>query len=170
MTPQTSFRSSLILDAGIGVIFHTVVLFSLFMLFAGHNDPGGGFIGGLIAGAAFTLRYVAGGAEAVTKSLRVAPETLLGIGVTLATATGVASLLLGGEFLESGYAEMEVPILGEASVASVLAFDVGVYFVVVGLAVGILRSLGREPTQPSAEEEPADPATTPTPASGEAHP
>jgi multicomponent Na+:H+ antiporter subunit A len=168
VTPRTTFRRSLILDVGIRVIFHTVLLFSLFMLFAGHNDPGGGFIGGLVAGAAFMLRYVGGGAAEVVRSERVAPETLLGIGVTVATLTGMASFLFGGGFLESGYEELEVPLLGTVSFASVLAFDIGVYLVVVGLAIGVLRSLGREPTQGSDEEDPTEPVPPAT--SGEARP
>jgi multicomponent Na+:H+ antiporter subunit A len=136
-----------VLDVGVRVTFHTVLLFSLFLLFAGHNAPGGGFIGGLVAGAAFMLRYVGGGAEEVQRAEPGTPEALLGIGVLVAVLTGTASLVFGGDFLQSGYHPQDVPLLGTVSLTSVLVFDIGVYLVVVGLVVGVLRSLGREETE-----------------------
>ncbi|HUF32609.1 MAG TPA: MnhB domain-containing protein [Acidimicrobiales bacterium] len=141
------FRRSLVLDVGVRVTFHTVLLFSLFLLFAGHNAPGGGFIGGLVAGAAFMLRYVGGGADEVQRIEPVTPEVLLGTGVIIAVLTGMASLVFGGDFLQSGYHPQDLPLLGKVSFTSVLVFDIGVYLVVVGLVVGVLRSLGREETE-----------------------
>lgn len=138
------FHRSLVLDAAVRALFHTVLLFSVFLLFAGHNAPGGGFIGGLVAGAAFMLRYIGGGAEEVDRSEPVPPEVLLGTGVFVSVVTGCASLVFGGAFLESGYRSVELPLLGSVSFTSVLAFDIGVYLVVVGLVVSVLRSLGRE--------------------------
>lgn len=141
------FRRSLVLDVGVRATFHTVLLFSLFLLFSGHNAPGGGFVGGLVAGAAFMLRYLAGGADEVDRAEPLAPEVLLGSGLLLAVLTGTASLVLGGEFLESAYRTSDVPVLGKVAVTSVLVFDIGVYLVVVGLVVSVLRSLGREETE-----------------------
>jgi multicomponent Na+:H+ antiporter subunit A len=148
------FRRSLVLDVGVRVTFHTVLLFSLFLLFAGHNAPGGGFIGGLVAAAAFMLRYVGGGADEVQRAEPIAPETLLGVGVLIAVLTGTASLVFGGDFLQSGYHPQELPLLGKVSFTSVLVFDIGVYLVVIGLVVGVLRSLGREETE--GEPSPVD--------------
>jgi multicomponent Na+:H+ antiporter subunit A len=144
------YDRSLVLDVGIRAAFHTVLLFSVFLLFAGHNAPGGGFIGGLVAGAAFMLRYVGGGAGDVQ---RVPSEVLLGGGVVVAVGTGMASLVAGGDFLESGYRQLDLPVLGKVSLTSVLAFDVGVYLVVVGLVIGVLRSLGREESEGEVVEE-----------------
>ncbi len=148
------FRRSLLLDVDVRALFHTVLLFSVFLLFAGHNAPGGGFIAGLVAGAGFMLRYVAGGFEEVDRSEPVPPEVLLGGGVVLSVATGMGSLVFGGDFLQSGYSSGDLPVLGSVSVTSVLVFDVGVYLVVVGLVVSVLRSLGREETE--GEPTPAD--------------
>jgi len=136
--------NSLILTTSTRALFHTILLFSLFLLFAGHNDPGGGFVGGLVAGAALVLRAVAHGADDVVRTARVRPETLLGVGLLLAAGTGAGALVLGGDFLESGYVEAAVPLLGSVKVVSVLFFDIGVYLVVVGLVLALLVSLGRE--------------------------
>lgn len=147
------YDRSLVLDVGVRAAFHTVLLFSVFLLFAGHNAPGGGFIGGLVAGAAFMLRYVGGGAADVQRVEPLAPEVLLGGGVTVAVCAGIGSLVAGGDFLESGYRQLDLPLLGKVSLTSVLVFDVGVYLVVVGLVVGILRSLGREESEGEVVEE-----------------
>jgi multicomponent Na+:H+ antiporter subunit A len=135
---------SLILETSIGVLFHTTLLFSLFLLFAGHNAPGGGFIGGLVAGAAFVLRYVDAGAAAVERSARVGPHLLLGTGLALAVLTGAASWIAGEAFLEAGELKLDVPVIGLVKTTSALPFDIGVFLVVVGLVLMVLTSLGAE--------------------------
>lgn len=135
---------SLILDTGLRTVFHTVLLFSLYLLFAGHNAPGGGFIGGLVAAAGFVLVYVSGGSEEVGRAAPIAPPALLGAGLLLAGLVGAAAWLWDGAFLESAALELELPFLGMIKAYSVLVFDAGVYLVVVGLTLGVLRSLGAE--------------------------
>ncbi len=144
---------SLILETCVHTLFHTALLFSVFLLFAGHNAPGGGFVGGLVAGAAFVLRYVEGGAEEVADAAPVPGAVLMGIGLTVAVATGAAAWLGDGEFLSSGKLEVDVPLLGVVKATSALAFDIGVYLVVVGLVVSILTTLGAEPDDPTPAEE-----------------
>lgn len=135
---------SLILETGVGALFHTALLFSLFLLFAGHNAPGGGFVGGLVAGAAFVLRYVEGGASAVVRAAPVPANALIGVGLTVAVATGVGSWVGGAQFLESAKVEFALPLLGKVKATSALLFDIGVYLIVVGLVVGLLTTLGGE--------------------------
>ncbi|MBW3659516.1 MAG: hypothetical protein KY457_12820 [Actinobacteria bacterium] len=137
-------RSSLILDTVLETIFRTAVVFSLFLLFAGHNSPGGGFVGGLVTAAALVLRYVAGGTPRIDSVARVAPRHLLGGGLFLAGLTGVGGWLWGDVFLKSVKVDLVVPLLGEIHATSALPFDIGVYLVVVGLGLVILRSLGAE--------------------------
>lgn len=141
-------RRSLVLDTVFDVVFRTAVVFSLFLLFAGHNAPGGGFIGGLVAGAGLVLRYVAGGVPEVRRVAPWSPDVVLGTGLVTAVAAGLGGWIWGDEFLESAKVEIELPVLGVLKATSALPFDIGVYVVVVGIALAILTSLGRaeEPT------------------------
>ena len=137
-------RRSVVLETAVRLIFHTVLVFALYLLLAGHNQPGGGFVGGLVAGLAFVLRYVAGGRAALREAIPVDPGLPLGLGLALATATGGAALLVGGDFLESAKLTLDLPVLGVVKATSALAFDTGVFLVVVGLVLGVLRTLGAE--------------------------
>lgn len=135
---------SVILDETVRLAVPVVVVTSVFLLFAGHNAPGGGFIGGLVAGAAVFLRYVAGGAEGHRGISRLPFEVLLGGGILLSALTGVGSLLAGDGFLEAWTVEEDVPLLGTVKFTATLPFDIGVYLVVLGLAVAVVASIGRE--------------------------
>ena len=137
-------RSSLVLESSVTLVFHTVLVFGLYLLFAGHNQPGGGFVGGLVCGTAFTLRYVARGRAGLSAAVPVDPAVPLGLGIALAALTGAASWLLGNDFLRSGKVVLDVPVLGEVAVTSALAFDTGVFLVVVGVVLALLRTLGAE--------------------------
>lgn len=137
-------RRSLILEVSVDAIFHTALLFSLFLLFRGHNAPGGGFVGGLVAAAALVLRWVHGGAEALPRTVRVPPNLLIGGGLALSVITGIVPLALGSDLLESDAWSADAPLLGTIKTTSALPFDVGVYLVVVGLGLGVLRTLGEE--------------------------
>ena len=138
-------RRSLIMDTVTRLVFHSALVLSIYLLFAGHNQPGGGFVGGLVAGAAFTLVYVAGGIDDVRSMSRLRPWTVLGGGLVLATATTVVPLLLGNAVLESGHAGFDVPGLGHVEVSSTLVFDAGVYGIVVGLVLMAFEAFGEEP-------------------------
>jgi multicomponent Na+:H+ antiporter subunit A len=135
-------RSSLILDTVTRAAFHTIWVASVYLLFAGHNAPGGGFIGGLAGGAALVLRYAAAGARGLRATVGFRPETLLGAGLLLAGGTGVAGWVFGSAFLASAKVETELPLLGTVKTTSALLFDVGVYLVVIGLVLLTLRTLG----------------------------
>ena len=145
--PQADARSSVVLETAVRLVFHTVLVFGVYLLFAGHNQPGGGFVGGLVAGCAFVLRYAVTGREGIGRAVPVDPSLPLGIGLLLAGGTGAAAWLLGGQFLESGYVERDLPVLGVVKATSALPFDVGVFLVVVGLVLLVLRTLGAEAEQ-----------------------
>jgi multicomponent Na+:H+ antiporter subunit A len=135
---------SLVLTVGVRTTFHTILVFSLYLLFAGHGTAGGGFAGGLVAGAALTLRLVEGGPRSLRQAVPAPPGVLLGGGIAVAGLDGAAGWLAGGGFLESGRLALEVPLLGTVKATTSLAFDAGVYLVVVGLVATILRTLGEE--------------------------
>jgi multicomponent Na+:H+ antiporter subunit A len=135
-------RRSVILEVCVRAEFHTLLLISLYLLFAGHNQPGGGFAGGLVAACAFCLLFVAGGEGSVRRVLRVPPTTFLGVGMLFSIVTGAVSLVLGGQFLESAIVEGHVALLGKVKGSSVLFFDIGVYLVVLGMVLLLLEQLG----------------------------
>ncbi len=137
---------SLILEQGLRATFHTILLFSVFLFFAGHNAPGGGFPAGLVAGAAFVLRFVTAGTDDVP---RVPPDFVCGFGLTLAALTGIGSWVVGGKFLESAELSAHLPVIGEVHTSTVVFFDAGVYFIVVGLLLALLRYLGSEAEETS---------------------
>lgn len=137
-------RSSLVLETVIGGVFRTAILFSFFLLFAGHNAPGGGFIGGLVASAALLLQYVTWHLEGVNRVAPVSGASVLGLGLGIAVAAGVGGWLWGTTFLDSSKLEVDVGILGTLKATGALPFDIGVYLVVVGLTLALLRVLGGE--------------------------
>jgi multicomponent Na+:H+ antiporter subunit A len=134
-----------IVDVAVRLVFPAVMVGSIYLLFAGHNQPGGGFVGGIVAGAAVALRYVAGGIDEVRRLSRAHPWTVLGAGMLLATLTAVVPVLLGAAPLESAIVEVDLPLLGHVKVTSGLPFDVGVYLVVLGLVLMVFESFGDPP-------------------------
>lgn len=147
-------RRSVILDVAVRAELHTLLLVSLYFLFAGHNQPGGGFAGGLLASAALCLRYVAGGEAALARSVPVAPPMVLGAGLLLAIGTGVTPMVLGGELFESAILERHLPLFGQVKFTSVLAFDTGVYLVVLGMAMLLLDQFGHADGAADADADP----------------
>jgi multicomponent Na+:H+ antiporter subunit A len=119
-----------------------VLVFSVYLLVAGHGRTGGGFAGGLVAGFAFVLRYVAGGAARVGPAVPVPPARVIGAGLTVATVTALAPAPFGGAVLHSYVVTADPPVLGRVELVTSLFFDVGVYLVVVGVVLDLLRTLG----------------------------
>lgn len=130
------------------IIFRTIapfitalmLMFSVFVLLRGHNEPGGGFIGGLIAASAFAIYGIAFGVQAVNRALRFHPLAIAGAGLMLSTLSGLVSAAFGVPFMTGLWVYPEV--LGvEVPLATVMSFDVGVYLVVVGAITSIALAL-----------------------------
>ncbi|GAA1812023.1 hydrogen gas-evolving membrane-bound hydrogenase subunit E [Actinomadura chokoriensis] len=145
--------SSVLLEAVARLLTPTVLVFSVYLFFAGHGRPGGGFVGGLVAGMAFVLRYLPGGRRELAAALPVRPAVLLGGGLGIAVATGAGGWASGGEFLASRKPGGTVPVLGRVDVPTNLLFDAGVYFLVLGLVLMILTTLGASLEEPEEPEE-----------------
>ncbi|PFG41745.1 multisubunit sodium/proton antiporter MrpA subunit /multisubunit sodium/proton antiporter MrpB subunit [Isoptericola jiangsuensis] len=137
-------RRSVMFEVVTRTIFHSMIVFGMFLLFSGHNAPGGGFAAGLMVGIALAVRYLAGGRYELGEALPVQPGLLLGTGLFLSAGVGLAALLLGHEVLESFIVDLTVPVLGKVHLVTSLFFDVGVMLVVVGLVLDLLRTLGAE--------------------------
>ena len=121
---------SLILSTTARALLPLLLLFSLFQLVRGHNEPGGGFIGGLVAAAAFVLYAIAYNVPAARKALRISPRVLIAVGLFVALGSGIVSLFLGQPFLTGQWGSTPLPIIGK--LGTPLVFDVGVFLTVVG--------------------------------------
>ena len=137
-------HKSFILKTLVDLIVRTALVFALFLLFSGHNSPGGGFVAGLVVGISLILKYVSGGLDEMRELVPIGPEVLLGGGLSLALLTGLAGWLWGDAFLESAYFEMELALLGTLKATSALPFDIGVFAVVVGLVAALVTAFGAE--------------------------
>ena len=139
---QEPAERSMILEIVTRLVFHTIVLFSVWLLFAGHNAPGGGFAGGLMAGLALMVRYLAGGRFELDEAAPVDAGKVLGLGLLIATLSAIIPVAFGGQVLQSAVIDLHVPLIGELHVVTSVGFDIGVYLVVVGVMLDVLRSLG----------------------------
>jgi multicomponent Na+:H+ antiporter subunit A len=137
-------KRSVLFEVLTRVLFHPMILFALFLLFSGHNTPGGGFAAGLVAGLALTVRYLAGGRYELGAAAPVHPGLVLGTGLFLSAGVGLVALLAGQAALESTILDLHLPVLGHVHLVTSLFFDVGVFLVVIGLVIDILRTFGAE--------------------------
>ena len=144
---------SLMLEVIVRVLFHTIIVVSIYLLFAGHNLPGGGFAGGLVAGMALVMRYVAGGRYELGAAAPTDAGRLLGAGMLLAVGTAIVPVLFGQAPLTSTFWEWDIPVLGHGEFVTSTLFDVGVYLVVIGLVLDVLRSLGAEVDRQTQEQK-----------------
>jgi multicomponent Na+:H+ antiporter subunit A len=144
---EDGVRRIVFVDVSVRVIFHAVLMASLWLLFAGHNAPGGGFVGGLLAGSAIVLRYIAGGMSEVRGRSRFRPWTVLGVGLLVATTTAALPILGGGAVLDVASASLTVPLLGTARLSTALVFDTGVYLTVAGMVLMAFEAFGDEPAE-----------------------
>jgi multicomponent K+:H+ antiporter subunit A len=129
------------------------LLVSIFILLRGHNQPGGGFIAGLITAVALIMQYLANGVAWTQSRMPANMHPLIATGLLLATLTGLGSWLVGHAFLTSSFTYLDWPLLGKFELASAMAFDIGVYLVVIGATLLILIHLG---LMHSASHEPVD--------------
>jgi len=130
---------SLILKIATRYLLPLLLVFSIFLLLRGHNDPGGGFVGGLIATSAFALHLMADGAQETQRVLRLDSKLYIGAGLALAALSGLWGLTFGRPFLTAYWSERPLPVIGK--LGTPLLFDVGVYLVVLGTVLTILLSL-----------------------------
>ncbi|HEX2283239.1 MAG TPA: Na+/H+ antiporter subunit A [Mycobacterium sp.] len=145
---------SLVLEVATRMIFPLIMVLSAYFFFAGHNAPGGGFAGGLTAGLALVLRYLAGGRYELGETLPLDAGKILGVGLALSAGTAVASILVGAPVLSSALIEIDLPVLGTVKFVTALFFDLGVYLIVVGLVLDVLRSLGARVDVDMSEQQP----------------
>ena len=133
-----------LLATGARTMVPTLVLFSIFLLIVGHDVPGGGFAGGLVASIALLLMFLTFGERGLRRALPVDSLTVIGAGLLLAVAGGLIGVVAGNAFLTYTSASADVPLIGELKVSSLLVFDLGVYVLVIGVVETALQRLGGE--------------------------
>ena len=136
---------SLILRTAVRLLLPLMLLFSFFVLLRGHNDPGGGFVGGLIAAAAFTLYTIAFDLPRARAALSFRPITIIGSGLALAIASAALPLVFNLPFFTGLWLEQPLPVLGKVGTA--LGFDTGVYLVVIGVVLTIVFAMAAQEEQ-----------------------
>ncbi len=119
-----------------------LLVFSVFLLLRGHNLPGGGFSGGLVAASAFVLFAFASGFPAARSMLFFTPHVIIGLGLVVAIVAGLAGNVAGLPFLTGLWDKTPLPVIGK--LGTPLLFDVGVYFAVLGVTTLIVFSLGED--------------------------
>lgn len=137
-------RFSPLLATGTRTMVPTLILFSVYLLVVGHDVPGGGFAGGLIASSALLLLYLAFGTRGLTRAMPFDPGEVIGVGLAAALIAGLIGLFFEGTFLTDTYSSFSAPLVGDIKISSLLLFDLGVYAVVIGLVATALLRLGSE--------------------------
>lgn len=123
---------------------YVIMVFSFFLLGRGHNEPGGGFIGGLMTAAAIVIQYLAFDLEMVKKALPFDGKKLVALGLLFAVGTGLGTMLAYGIFMDHSFTHIILPFFGKVELTTAFLFDVGVYLVVVGGTVTIITAVGEE--------------------------
>ncbi|MEM8788214.1 MAG: Na+/H+ antiporter subunit B [Pseudomonadota bacterium] len=137
--------NSIILRAGTRYLAVLLLVFSLYMLIRGHNEPGGGFIGGLIGSTGFVLYAIACGTADARRALRILPQNIAMAGLGIALLSGIAAAIFGdalftGQWLFIGETETDKGL----PLSTVLIFDIGVYLVVFGSIISLVFAMEEE--------------------------
>jgi multicomponent K+:H+ antiporter subunit A len=136
-------RVSLLLSTVTSLLMPIALMVSIYFYLRGHNQPGGGFIAGLVFAIALILQYVAVGQQTAEAQARLHYPTWIGWGLLFAGVTGIGSALVGFPFLTSAFKYFSFPVIGAVPVASAMFFDLGVFLAVIGGTMLALATLGR---------------------------
>lgn len=136
--------NDLILKTTTNIIVFIILAFSFKLFLAGHNMPGGGFIGGLMTSGAILLMYLTHGIGPMKKVMKVSFTFLIAFGLAFAVATGMGSFLFDVPFLSQTDEYFTLPLLGKTHLATAVLFDVGVFFTVVGITMTIILSIAED--------------------------
>jgi multicomponent K+:H+ antiporter subunit A len=140
------------------VMLPIALMVAAYIFLRGHNQPGGGFVAGLVASIALLMQYMASGFAWTTRRQRVRYHTMIGFGVVIAGLTGAGSWLAGRPFLTSSFGYFEIPPIEEFELATAMLFDLGVFLCVLGAVMLMLYSLSRlaRHSGETVNEEPMD--------------
>ena len=134
--------NSIILATVSRLLTGLLLVFSVFLLLRGHNLPGGGFAGGLVAASAFVLHALAAGFPSARRLLRLDPRTIMGLGLLVATVSGLFAFFQDKPFLTGLWDRTPLPVVGK--LGTPLMFDAGVYLLVLGMTCLVVFTLGED--------------------------
>jgi len=147
--------TSIILQTLARLLEPIMLFYAIILLISGHDQPGGGFSGGLTAAGAFVLHVIAFDQRSARRMLVATPQLLLGLGLLVAIGSGIPSLLTGSPFMTGRWTKWDVPGIGTIKIGTPLIFDIGVFLVVVGMVALIVTALTE-----MQESDSSTPATT----------
>ncbi|WP_328906396.1 Na+/H+ antiporter subunit A [Streptomyces sp. NBC_00234] len=132
---------SVVLEVVARLLFHPILILSVYLLFCAENMPGGGFVAGLVAGVALITRYLAGGRFELAEAAPLQPGLFTGLGLVISTGVALLGLAKGTVLLAWTY-HGRLPVFGDYHLGSTVLFDFGVYLLVLGVVLDIVRALG----------------------------
>jgi multicomponent K+:H+ antiporter subunit A len=133
----------LLLVVATRVLLPLALVVGAYIFLRGHNQPGGGFVAGLVVAIALIMQYIASGYGWAAERMKVDSQAMIGAGIAIAGLTGLAAFAFGRPFLTSTFGYLDWPVVGKFEVASAMAFDLGVFLTVVGVTVLSLAQLSR---------------------------
>jgi len=136
--------NDLILQSVTKVVVFIILTLSFYLFFSGHNNPGGGFVGGLVLAAAFVLLCLAFDIETVKEGIPVDFKLVAALGALIVVTTGLISVFINKPFLNQTFKIVELPFFGEIELATVTIFEAGVSLAVVGVVVTIILSISED--------------------------
>ena len=135
-------QRSMLLSVAVRYLMPLMLIFSVFLLLRGHNEVGGGFVGGLVASSALMLYGIAVSPGALRKLLPLEPRQMVGLGLLMALISGLIPMLAGKPFMTGLWLKAALPVIGK--VGTPLLFDIGVYFLIIGVMLWILLTLAED--------------------------
>ena len=141
---ETASDDMLVPRVWMRVLFAAIVVFAFYLLFRGHDLPGGGFAAGIVFAIGLILQYMAGGTRWIEERLELQPVLLMGLGIGIAGLTGAGAWFFGHAFLTSHVAHVSVPLIGEVHLPSAFLFDIGVFLLVVGATSLVLIAIAHQ--------------------------
>lgn len=136
--------TDVVLETAAKVLVFLILTYAIYILFAGHHNPGGGFVGGLVTASGMVLLYLAFDAKTVRQIIPANFRHVGAAGVLLAVLTGAGSALFGDPFLTHHTAHVHLPLFGDAHLATAVLFDIGVFLAVIGTAMTIISSISED--------------------------
>jgi len=136
--------NDVILQSVTKVVVFIILTLALYLFFSGHNNPGGGFVGGLVLASSFVLMLLAFDIETVKEGIPVDFKIISAFGALIVLLTGLGATIFGEAFLTQTFATFELPLFGEMEFSTVTIFEIGVALAVVGVVVTIILSISED--------------------------